>query len=446
MGHRAAGLALIWIRLASQFLTIVRCNPNRIERPSMQRVLTLSILALSAQSAFASASSDWFSDGQPILDLRYRYEHVTQDNALRDANAHTLRLRMGYRTGVWNGVSGLVEVDSVVDLGGESYNSTRNGRTDYAVVADPNGTAINQLLLRYDYARGAAVLGRQRINLDNQRFVGGVAWRQNEQTYDAALLQFKPLSGMTLSYAWLDRIHTVFGPDNQPFATPANQSRIKGDSQLFNLNYVMAPQATLSAYHYRLDLENAAVAPTAPLGTLSSATTGARLSGTVEGVGYAFEYARQKDVAGNPWELDSRYVLAEVGYTFANKAQVKLGQETLGGGDGPGNRAFQTPLATKHLFQGWADMFLTTPADGVQDRYVGFTSPLGGGTLAGWYHTFEADRGNTTFGNEIDVSYARPIPVLKGLTGLVKVARYDTDDVSRTVNTDKYWVQLQYAF
>jgi hypothetical protein len=28
-------------------------------------------------------------------------------------------------------------------------------------------------------------LGRQRINLDDQRFVGSVGWRQNEQTFDA---------------------------------------------------------------------------------------------------------------------------------------------------------------------------------------------------------------------------------------------------------------------
>jgi len=425
---------------------MVRRNPTNTESSAMQRALTLSILAFSAQAAFASASSDWFSEGQPILDLRYRFEHVTQDNVLRDANAHTLRTRVGYRTGAWNGISGLVEVDHVGDLGSENYNNTRNGRTGYAVVADPNGAAVNQLLLRYDHARGAAVLGRQRINLDNQRFVGGVAWRQNEQTYDAALLQFKPMSGMTLSYAWLDRIHTVFGPDNQPYATAANQARIRGDSQLFNLSYAMAPQATLTAYHYRLDLENAAVAPSAPLGTLSSATTGVRVSGVVEGLGYAFEYARQKDVAGNPWKLGSRYVLAEAGYTFANKAQVKLGQETLGGGDGPGNRAFQTPLATKHLFQGWADTFLTTPADGVQDRYAGFSLPLGGGTLAGWYHSFDADRSSTSFGQEVDVSYARPIPGVKGLTGLVKIARYDSDDVSRSVDTDKYWLQLQYAF
>lgn len=412
----------------------------------MQRLLTASILALSTQAALASGIGDWFADGQPIFDLRYRYEQVEQGNALRDAKAHTLRTRLGYRTGKWNGFSGLIEADHVGDMGGNHYNSTRNGRTDRAVVADPDGAAINQLLLRYDARRGSAALGRQRINLDNQRFVGGVAWRQNEQTYDAALLQFKPVDGLNFTYAWLDRIHTVFGPDNEPWANASNQARIKGDSHLFNLNYVASSQFTLSAYHYRLDLENAAVAPTAPLGTLSSATSGLRTSGSIDGLSYAFEYARQKNASGNPWKLDSRYVLAEAGYAFENKSHFKLGYEALGGDDGPGNRAFQTPLATKHLFQGWADLFLTTPADGLEDRYVMASVPLAGGTLAGWYHDFQAERGSTDFGKEFDLSYARAVPGVKGLSALLKFARYRSDDVTRTVDTDKYWLQLQYAY
>lgn len=412
----------------------------------MHRALVFSILALSTQVALGAGMGDWFADGRAILDFRYRYEHVTQNNALRDANAHTLRTRVGYRTGKWNGFSALAELDHVGDLGGEHYNSTRNGQTGYAVVADPDGAAVNQLLLRYENERAAAVLGRQRINLDNQRFVGGVAWRQNEQTYDAALLQFKPMDRVSMTYAWLDQIHTIFGPDTGPYATAANPAKIKGDSHLFNLNAAFSPQVSLLAYHYRLDLKNAAVTATAPMGTLSSATTGARLSGDIDGVIYAFEYARQKDAAGNPWDLSSRYVLAEAGYRFENKAQIKVGYEALGGDDGPGNRAFQTPLATKHMFQGWADMFLTTPAEGLEDRYAGFSAPLAGGTVAAWYHVFDAERGNTSFGKEVDLSYARAIPQLKGLSALVKMARYDSDDISRTVDTKKYWLQLQYAY
>ena len=111
-----------------------------------------------------------------------------------------------------------------------------------------------------------------------------------------------------------------------------------------------------------------------------------------------------------------------------------------------GNRAFQTPLGTKHAFQGWADMFLTTPADGLQDRHAGLTAPLFGGTLQAWYHDFVADRGGAGLGRELDLSYAHALPWSKRLSGLVKLARYRADAAGPTVDTDKAWLQLQYTY
>lgn len=99
-----------------------------------------------------------FTDAKPILDVRYRYEHVDQDNALEHANAQTLRTRVGFQTGKWYGLSALVEADNVSRLGDAAYNSTRNGQTDYSVVADPDGSEINQALLRYATTNSAAPL------------------------------------------------------------------------------------------------------------------------------------------------------------------------------------------------------------------------------------------------------------------------------------------------
>ena len=409
------------------------------------RWLTLPLLAVAAPSWADQPLSDLFTQGKPILDARYRFENVDQNNDLRDANAQTLRTRAGFQSGQWYGLSGLIEVDNVSRIGDDAYNSTRNGQKEYAVVADPDGTEVNQALLRYDHKLGSAVLGRQRINLDNQRFIGSVAWRQNEQTFDGALTQLKPLDGLTLSYAYLDQVNTVFGPDNGRYDNVTNPANIDGHSHLINAQYVFMPQLTATAYSYLLDLDNIAVAPTAAEGTLSSQTSGLRLNGVVAGVSYALEYAQQKDYGDNPLELDSEYYLAELGYTLKG-VQLKVGYEVLGGDDGVGNRAFQTPLATKHAFQGWADQFLTTPADGIEDAYVGVTAPLLGGTLQAWYHDFSTEQGSDEYGNEIDLSYAHPIPGVKGLVGLLKYATYDSDDKARTVDTDKVWLQLQYTY
>ncbi|MCE7033112.1 alginate export family protein [Lysobacter sp. GX 14042] len=385
-----------------------------------------------------------FADGTPILDLRYRHEHVEQDNALHDANANTLRTRLGYRTGSWNGWSALVEVDNVTRLGG-TYNDTRNGRNSHALVADPAYSEVNQALLRYSTAHGEVTAGRQRLNLDNQRFVGGVGWRQNEQTYDGVALRLTPTESLGLTWAWLGQVNTVFGPEDGPHANAANRANAEGDSHLLNLRYTLAPQLVATAYQYRLDLGDLAVTPTAPPGTLSSTTTGLRLDGALDRFGYALEYARQGDRGGNPWELDSRYRLVELGYR-AGAVQFKAGREVLGGAGGPGNRAFQTPLATKHQFQGWADLFGTTPAGGIDDRYAGAVVPLAGGTLQGWYHDFRAERGGASYGTELDLWYARAIPAVKGLDALLKYARYDSGDRALTVDTRKLWLQLQYAY
>jgi hypothetical protein len=414
------------------------------------RMMKLSLLSLAVAASTLShatfAAEDFgnlFSQGKVGIDARYRYEHVDQDNALDNAEAQTLRTRLTLQSGKWYGLSALVEVDNVARLGDAAYNDSRNGQTDHSLVADPDGSEINQALLRYDQQMGSAVLGRQRINLDNQRFVGGVAWRQNEQTYDAALAQLRPLEGLSLTYAYLDNINSIFGPDDGRFANRSNPADIEGHSHLLNVQYVVRPELTVTAYHYLLGLDNLALTGAGPLGTLSSRTSGVRLSGALAGVSYALEYARQSDYADNPQELDSDYWLAELGYTVRG-VLLKAGYEVLGGDAGPGNRAFQTPLATKHAFQGWADQFLTTPADGVRDAYFGASTALLGGTLQAWYHDFRADQGSSQYGEELDLAYGRAIPGIKGLTGLVKYARYDADDFA--IDTDKLWLQLQYTY
>jgi hypothetical protein len=408
--------------------------------------LTLLAAILASSQAPAAEPVMQLVDGSTVsLDGRYRYEYVNLDNTLDDAKAQTLRARIGLQSGKWYGFSGLIEGDHVAALDDDHHNDTRNNRVDHALVPDPEGSEINQALLRYEHARGSVTAGRQRINIDNQRFIGGVAWRQNEQTFDGALAQLKPLQGLALTYAYVDNINTIFGPDGSHAlkATPAN---ITGHSQLFHIRYAPSAAIAVAAYQYQLGLDNLGLAntPAAPIGVLSSQTTGLRLSGALQDLTYVAEYAEQQAHDSNPLDLDSRYYLAELGYTVKGVA-LKAGYEVLGGSTGtPGNLAFQTPLATKHAFQGWADQFLTTPADGVQDAYAGATAPLLGGSLQLWYHAFRSDKGDTgAYGEEINASYGHAIPGVKGLSALVKFAGYDANGFS--TDTEKVWLQLQYT-
>ena len=403
----------------------------------------LPVLPLLLAAATPALAAD--DGGKPLLELRYRYEHVEQDGFARNADAHTARLRLGYRTARWHGWSALGEVDGVAHLGGERFNDTRNGRSSYPTVADPDYVELNQALLRYDGGQGNVQLGRQRINLGNQRFVGGSGWRQNEQTYDGALAEWSPSTQWKLTYAFVTNINTVFGPDAPPAPSVTAPANIHGDSHLLQAKFTPSEALALTGYHYRLDLENIAVAATAPRGTLSANTTGLRLQGSRGAFGYVLEHARQVDGHGNPWSLDSRYWLGEASYA-AKPAKATAGIEILGAGKGgPGSRALQTPLATKHAFQGWADQFGTTPADGLRDAYVNAALPLAGGKLQAWYHDFRSDRGSHRYGRELDLSWERAVPQVKGLSVLLKAASYRSSDELRTRDADKLWVQLNYS-
>jgi len=147
-----------------------------------------------AESTTTNTSiADAVTSGKTKINLNLRYETVDQDNALKDANALTLRTRLTYETGTISGFSSLVEFeDSRTVLGTDDYNNTTGKNTGvYSVIADPETTELDQFLLQYKQGSFKAKLGRQLITMDNHRFVGHVGWRQDRQTFD----------GITFTYA-----------------------------------------------------------------------------------------------------------------------------------------------------------------------------------------------------------------------------------------------------
>src|SRR5690606_22959965 len=152
----------------------------------------------------------------------------------------------------------------------------------------------------------------------------------------------------------------------------------------------------LVGYGYWLDDKDLATASTRTLGLRY---TGQQALGAAT-LGWALEYAKQRDYAGNPLRVDADYVLFEPSLA-AKGLSFKLGFERLGG---DGSAAFQTPLATLHAFNGWADKFLVTPANGLDDRYASVSGKFGSGRLddkLGWtlaFHDYEADRGGADYG------------------------------------------------
>jgi hypothetical protein len=113
------------------------------------------------------------------------------------------------------------------------------------------------------------------------------------------------------------------------------------------------------------------------------------------------------------------------------------------GGAGDGQRAFATPLATLHKWNGWADRFLQTPTAGLETLYLRAKGPLG--ERLGWtvvYHDFSADEGDLDFGSEIDAELTFSAPW--GQTFALKVADYSAEDVF--TDTRKLMVWTAYTF
>ena len=369
--------------------------------------------------------------GNVSLDFRYRFEGVDQDGFGKDAEASTLRSRITATSGALYGFTVLGEVDNVTEVGSDKYNSTENGKTQYPVVSDPTGTEINQVYLKYTVDAGHGIYGRQRINYSNQRFVGGVAWRQNEQTFDGFRASWQVIDSINLDYSYSYRVHRIFGPDDD-----TNPAEFDGDNHFLYVDWTVAEGHKLGAFGYYIDVDSQRGYAAGKTVNNSSETLGLEYVGKISFLDLRAAYGSQSDAGDSELDYDADYYLLEVGGAISGIG-LTAGYEVLAAGDGTG---FATPLATLHKFQGWADKFLSTPSDGVEDLYVGVSGTLGPVKLAAIYHDFQAEDSGEDFGDEIDL--VANWPVNEHFTTELKYAAFSADGDIYT-DTDKVWLTLQ---
>lgn len=399
-------------------------------------ILSAALLVTSTASSADEAASpnstirSALTSGETSVAVRARYERVDQDVFAEDADALTTRLRLNYRSGSWKRLQAFAEFDYVFHLL-DDFNSgggTSPGRTQYPVIADPKGADLNQLYLDYSVNNNSKLrLGRQRILLDNQRFVGGVGWRQNEQTYDGLTFSSTASATAKLSYSYLSHVRRIFGDD-----VSAGSNAV--DVHLLNAKFAISEHWTATPYLYLIDNDDVA--------SFSTQTLGASVKGalqTGEGtLGLYAEFATQDDAGNNPLSYDAQYYHLGAMWSPDERLSVGLDFESLGGSSSPG-MAFRTPLATLHAFQGWADMFLVTPDAGIDDLFATVKVQAGRWSLTGIYHDFSAETGSADYGKEFDLSAATSINDNVGI--LFKGAFFSSDTVSMA-DTRKFWIMF----
>ncbi|MEZ5464499.1 MAG: alginate export family protein [Lysobacteraceae bacterium] len=394
---------------------------TELQRQPWRRQLFAVAAALSLSPGLALAD-----DVSASVDTRWRYEHVDDDAFAASADAHTLRLRIG---GIWQwsphwSLHGTLEHTSNLNDG---FNSTRNGETNHPVVADPRSTELDELFVAYGGERLQVRLGRQVINLDNQRYIGAVGWRQNRQTFDAVSLDYDLGGQRQFGYRHLSRVIRVFG-EHHPNESLAHRDL---DGHLFHFSHP-AFDGRLVEYVYRVADHDVAAD--------SNTTVGLRYTRDAKAAGtwsLGLDLARQQANAGNPLDGSATYWRIEPGYRFET-VTLQGGWERLGG---DGGYSFRTPLATGHAFNGWADRFLATPLNGLDDRFIGVNGKLGDFAWSATAHRFDAVHGDARFGDELDLSLVRDLG--HGFKGLLKLADFRGDALP---DTRKFWLQVDYSY
>lgn len=344
----------------------------------------------------------------PILNVNLRYETADQDAVFAEkAESLTIRTRAGAKIST-DGFSFLAEAEGTVALV-DDYNDTipQNGIEPFPVIADPESFQLNRLQVGYNKDGLGVTVGRQRIILDDARFVGNVGWRQNEQTFDAVrgTAKFGPVK--------LDATYAI--QQNTIFGSRSPNENFDGDFIFLNGGVDLGP-VKATAYAYDIDYDTRVA--------FSSTTYGAFVTANIPAGPLKFngrlELATQSDTGANPVDYSADFFKAELGTSISGFG-VKLGYEELGT-DG-GVAAFQTPLATAHKFNGFADLFLVTPATGLRDKYVTVSKSFKVPALPGLrafvtYHDFNSVIGSIDYGTGWDavVTFkAGPVGILAKL-------------------------------
>lgn len=425
-------------------------------KPSSLNFAFASVLALLAPLNAAKAQeaattiTDAITAGKPIFEARARYESVDQTGIANKGQSATLRTRLGWETAEWNNFKALLEFEDVRQIGPEDYvvnvpgatTPSLNGKAGYPIINDPEVTELNRLQLSWKPSQNfGATLGRQRILINDQRFIGNVGWRQDEQTFDAARID-AGFGKLKATYAYVDKVSRIMGEDRD----------WDSDSHLFNASYAFAEPLKLEGFVYALDFSNGAIN--------SSLTKGVKVSGktwlNLFQLAYNATYAEQEDYRNTPTSYDLSYFGGDVAATF-DIYTLKVSYESL---EGNGARGFTTPLATTHAFQGWADAFVSPGGnkgfvDGIEDLNVTlqvkprfkFTYLFNPDFLVR-YHDFNAERTGAKLGSEWDVQATASIT--KQLSVLLKYANFDGESsvpagtAAAPADREKVWVSLEY--
>lgn len=343
------------------------------------------------------------------IDLSFRVRNEQVERRDQTAHANTVKFRIRSKTSISQNWRFEIELDHVETLSKAHHSDgvVANGKL---VIPDPEGTEINQLFLNINYESLQARLGRQKIAFSEQRFVGSVDFRQNDQTFDAISLKTSLMTSSQLDYAFITNVNRIFGDNASPYLAPEDirfedlagirPAGLRGDHRvngnLVNFSIKEWDHLEVNSYYYRI------VNKTSP--NFSNQTHGIRAE-YLKKIGKThllanIELALQQQ-ENSPVDDWLTYSMFEIGARYKS-FQLSVRQERLNEKDGT---AFITPLATLHKFNGWTDQFLHTPAEGLLDHRVRLQWKKRPITIDFRYHQYSTSKNAAPIGSEINVDF-----------------------------------------
>lgn len=369
------------------------------------RLLVLLPIALSD----LAVAQLWESETHRVeLASRARMAHLEEDNTKGKAGSLLLRLNLHSR---WtDNIATLLELDHVETFLEDDHSDAvrMNGKP---VIPDPPGTEINQLFADYQGDIVHLRTGRQRINFDNQRFIGSGSFWQNEQTFDALLAQTNIFSSSSMTYVYVVNVNRIFGDgatarlsDNDiVYGASAGERPVgllgdhKLNAHLARLEINEWDYTRLTAYTYLIDNQDAR--------NLSNNTAGIKyhFSYKVSAIKYRADLeAAVQTLQESDDDLQIPYYLADLGlgigsFEFGGRYEILGSKKNMG---------FITPLGSVHEYQGWADKFVTTPDAGIVDASIRVNWRIHPWRIDARYHFFDEDAGQQRYGEEFDLDIA----------------------------------------
>ncbi len=345
------------------------------------------------------------------VSTRLRYSDLSSGE--QDGKASSIRLRIEAHSQWQDYLSTHVGVDHV-ETGFKDDHSDGVRFNGKPVIPDAEGPDLNQLWIRGNITETTITLGRQRITFDDQRFIGGNSFWQNEQTFDALHIEHKWLSRSRASFSQIMNVNRIFGDDtdetlktsdiNYIANAGARPSATLGDhkqnTQLVRIEVNEWDYSQWVSYGFFIENKDAPV--------LSSDTLGSRYTFRTQISDFKYKieaeiaYQKRTELDGTP---SSRYnkVVAGIGY---NSLSLSARFEQLTAESGAG---FITPLGSLHDFHGWADRFSATPGTGLNDTSLKLKWRSSPWKFDLRYHFFSSTENNDEYGEEVDLDISLKI-------------------------------------